>query len=130
MIIIDEFKQITLIKSRQIEEEYRVKLNANLNSKKCFSSDEEKKEDKKAYVENNKALIKEYVEKNKEKRKEQSKEWREKNKEKLKEYNKAYQRKYDVVVCECGCISSKTHISRHKKTQKHIKQITALQILN
>ena len=43
MIIVDERKQITLIKSRMVEEEWRVKPNANLNSIKCFISDEERK---------------------------------------------------------------------------------------
>jgi len=131
MIIIDELKQITLIKSRQIEEEYRVKLNANLNSNKCLTSCEERKEYKKEYYENNKAHIKEYLENNKEKRKELKKVYYDANKEKFKEKSKAYyQENNEEVVCECGCISSKKHIARHKQSAKHIKLITALQILN
>ena len=151
MIIIDELKQVTLIKSRQIEEDYRVKLNANLNSKKCFTTPEERKEYKKEYVENNKALIKEYVEKNKEKIAQHHREWREKNKEQLVEKKQKYyrqnkehlsecskkrylkktnQEQLKIIVgetitceCECGCVVKKKGLSAHKLTQKHINLI-------
>ena len=126
----DEFKiveigyreQITLTQSHQIEEEYRKELKATLNTRQCFQTEEETKEQKKyhsrMWYKNNKELVREqdkvYRQNNKEKIKEQTKQYRENNKERIKEYNK------NKVVCECGCEINKSHISRHIKTQKHI----------
>ena len=94
MIEIGTAEQLTKRQAEKIEEEYRVKLNAKLNSHKCFCTQEEKKETiakyKKEYRQNNletfRAHDKEYYNKNKEKRNEYSKEYRENNKEKLAEY--------------------------------------------
>ena len=60
------------------------------------------------------------------------KEYYENNKDKLldnmKDYSKTYRKnnKDDIAIkskekitCECGCISTKYNISKHKKTQKH-----------
>jgi hypothetical protein len=44
-------------------------------------------------------------------------EYRIKNKEKVEEYKKKR------VICECGCEVSNDGISRHKKTDKHIKMM-------
>jgi hypothetical protein len=179
MVIVDELKQLTLIKSRMIEEEWRLKLNANLNSQKCFGAEtkeeyyakyraehQEKsieyrkqyraknremliKRDK-DYYENNKDIMnkkqKEYNEKNKEHvsalRKERcntieykekkakiDKLYREANEEKLKEKSKAWYeanretvrvKASEKITCVCGCVTTKQHLTRHMKTQKHL----------
>ena len=78
------------------EEEVRKFLNSNLNSNKCFITKEEKKEEKKEY-----------------------------NKEYKKDYNQKYkeiisQKSSEIITCECGCKSTKTNISKHRKTKKHL----------
>ena len=113
MVIVDEQKQITLNKSRMIEEEWRVKLNANLNSIKCFLSDEEKKE----HYRNTKDRIEyltHYRVKNKDTICEKKKEYYEKNKEIVLE------KASEKVTCVCGCVINKCHLPRHMRTQKHL----------
>ena len=68
MIEIGKQEQITLREAEYIEEQYRVELNANMNTRSCFLTEEQKKE---------------Y-------HKEKNKEWRENNPEHIKEYNKKY----------------------------------------
>ena len=136
MVIVDEPKQITLIKSRMIEEEWRVKLNANLNSIKCFTTDEEKKEQQKyvkeRYEKNKDVIIKQrkgYYEKNKDTICEQKKGYREKNKDIIRtkerehyEANKeiVLEKAKEKVTCVCGCVINKCHLARHKQSKKHL----------
>jgi len=88
IVIINECEEgITKTQAHIIEEEFRVKLNANLNSIKCFTTKEEAKEE---YYKNNK----EYKEQNKEKIREKNKEYYEQNKEKIKEECKEYRKEY------------------------------------
>jgi len=54
----------------------------------------------------------------KEYKKNYSKKYREENKE---EINKKATQK---ITCECGCITTKRNIARHKKTKKHINLMT------
>jgi hypothetical protein len=61
------------------EEKYRKEFQANLNSRKAYITEEEKKEYFKEHYENNKEVLKEY-----------KKEYNEANKEKHKEYQKEY----------------------------------------
>ena len=44
MVIIEDCGEITLTEARIKEEEHRVKLNANLNSMRCFRTEEQKEE--------------------------------------------------------------------------------------
>jgi hypothetical protein len=44
MVIIEECGEITFTEARIKEEEHRVKLNANLNTTRCFTTEEQKKE--------------------------------------------------------------------------------------
>jgi len=78
MVPIGTAKQLSFMEARIIEEGYRIKLKAELNTQKCFTTDKEKKE----YYEKNKEWYKEYYEKNKE----WYKEYYENNKEKIAEY--------------------------------------------
>jgi hypothetical protein len=144
MVVVDELKHLTLIKSLMVEEEWRVKLNANLNTNKCFISDEEEVKRKKEYYQNNKDAIreheKEYYQKNKDSISEKKKEYREKNKDILKEYyhnrkeiilehKKEYyiknkemllEKGSEKITCVCGCVTRKDTLTRHMKTQKHL----------
>ena len=126
------------------EEKVRKELNPNLNSIKCFRTEEEKDEwfsqnkdnkkqyDKQLYEENKEKIkqrVKEYREENKEKIKQQAKEYRNIKKESIAARNKEYQQKNkeiiskqrsEKVTCECGCEVSRRNITRHIKSQYHI----------
>ena len=99
------------------EEEIRVKLKANMNSYRCFTTIEQKKEDFNEYRNINKEKIKEqhreYYNENKQKRKEYYND----NKDKIKEQ---HSEKFD---CPCGCISNYGNKSRHFKSAKHLNYL-------
>lgn len=115
----------TFVKAKIKEEEWRVKLNANLNTNVCFSSEEHKKNKKKEtdtkYRENNKEIIEERFNKWKEENKEQYNECKRnydiKNKEKIEE------KKSQKIICDCGCEIRKDSLLRHKKSNKHLNLI-------
>ena len=86
--------------AEQIEEQYRVELNGNLNMIRAFRSEEQKKEYGKEYYENNTEYFKEYYQDNKDR-----------IKEKVGE----------KITCECGFTYTFSHKARHMKSQKHIK---------
>ena len=89
-----------------IEEDYRKELNGNLNMKKCYISEEDRKENFKQYC-------KEYYDENKSKIDEQQKKYYEENKSKIKEQKK------EKITCEkCDSIITIGCISRHQKTKK------------
>ena len=113
MVIIEECSEISFTQAKIKEEEHRVKLNANLNMKKCHVSEEGLKEQKQEYYENNKEHIKEYNKEYYENNKERIKEYRETNKEKLTE-------KFD---CDCGGKYTKDGKAYHLKTNKHLKYV-------
>ena len=112
MIPVAEHKELTSIQARIKEEEYRVNLNAQLNSKAAYRSEEETRQlenvQSKKYYEANKEQLseqrKQFYQENKEELKERSKKWRENNPEKTKEINrkhnqseerKAYMKEYN-----------------------------------
>ena len=72
---------------RAIEETYRKQLNAELNSIRCYRSQEEKKEDKKQYNLDHKEEIKQYNLDHKEEKQEYNKQYYIDNKEKIKQYS-------------------------------------------
>ena len=82
------------------------------------------KENKKKEYENNKEHIKARSSKNyyakHDENKARNRQYRENNREKISEHNK------EKVSCECGCILSRTHISRHRNTDKHKKKMEEL----
>ena len=110
------------------EEELRIELKADMNSQRCYTTDEQKeeqaKEYKKKYYDLNREKVKvrsnEYYKNNKEKASEKMKEYyylnRENNKDKLKE-------KFD---CECGGKYTYSYKSAHIKTAKHQNYINNL----
>ena len=103
------------------EEYWRCHFNSQLNSRRAYTTYEERKEQLKEYRENNKDKIlkysKEYKEQNKDKLLEQQKEYRENNKDKLLIQQK------ERITCECGIICNKSNLSIHKKSKKHLNAI-------
>lgn len=115
------------------EEKTRKYLNANLNTNKCFVTEEEKKEWMSQYRDSNKEYssnyIKQYYENNKEKLNNKSKQYYEKNKEEIKKNSKEYRennkeiiskKQSERITCECGCETTKSNISRHRKSKNHV----------
>jgi len=66
----------------------------------------------KEWYEDNKERIKEYYQNNHQKILEKHKQYHQDNRERRLEKNK------EKITCECGCIVSKNHIARHKRSQK------------
>jgi len=92
------------------EENVRKELNANLNSQRCFVTNEEEKQ---THIDWNKT--------HKEKCRLSSKKWIENNKEKQKEMDKICdKRKAQIITCECGCQLTKGTLLRHRKSKKHL----------
>ena len=56
---------------------------------------------------------KQYYENNKEDIKDKNKQYKENNKEYLKSYSG------EKITCECGCIVTRGHLPRHKRSAKH-----------
>lgn len=118
MVIIDELGDVSKRQAEMKEEEWRVELQANLNSKKCYITEEEEKEYQKEYHTQNRDKILEY-----------QKEYKQQNKDKIAEQMNAYQKIYykqnrdkinEKIICECGSEISNQHLARHKKTAKHL----------
>jgi len=105
------------IQARIREEEWRVKLNACLNTKRSYTSKEQRKEDlenwDKTHADEIKKRKKQYHIDNADKIKAQQTQYREKYADEYKAYNS------QEVQCECGSIIRKDGESRHKKTLKH-----------
>ena len=108
MIEIGKKEQLTKRQADQVEEEYRQELKANMNAIRCYTTEEQKREQQKEIYKN----------------------YRDQNKAKILDYRQNYykenrdliiEKQREKVNCECGCIVSKSYISSHKKLQKHIK---------
>ena len=87
MIPIAEYKQISLVESKIKEEEYRVNLEAKLNSKAAYKSKEES-------IQNQRKNNKNYYQANQEKMKERYKLYYQENQEKIKERGREYGKTY------------------------------------
>ena len=103
-------------KERYYIEKYKnIVLNKLLPTRTC----KEWHKDNKEYVKQKK---KEYHEKNKEHFKQKKKEYREKNKDEIK-------KKVSIKInCPCGGSTTKNHITRHCKTNKHQNYLKSLNI--
>jgi hypothetical protein len=124
MVFIEKFPCSNRREAEAREEELRKELNGNLNAKKAFITEEQKKEYHKVHYENNKIEIKEYLKTHKEKIKEQKKEYYKNNKKIILEKQK---QKY---TCECGSCINMGEKLRHVRSQKHINFINNLEIKN
>ena len=98
MVEIGKQEQLTPQQAKQIEEKYRVELNADMNDCRCFLTEEEKQEQKKEWRENNPDYNKNWRKNNKEHIQEQKKEWYKNNKEHIKKYNQTESRKAKNVA--------------------------------
>lgn len=87
-------------------------------------TNKQKEETNKEWIEKNKERYlekrKEYRNKNKEIITEKMKEWHKNNKEFLKKKNS------EIITCECGCLITNNSLTRHKKTNKHLKLMNSL----
>jgi len=102
MVQLGTREQLTKREAEQIEEEYRQELKANMNSVRCFRTEEQKQEqikecykkyreeNKEKLLEKNKEYLQKYREENKEKLKELNQNWREANRDKVKEQEQKY----------------------------------------
>jgi len=130
--------------AEQIEENYRVELNANMNAQRAFTTPEQMKEDykerhkewrehnadhvyeyNKQYYKKNKGYFNEHNKEYRENNPEYSKHHYEKNKDYYKEYRETnkesiYAHKNEKITCECGCEISRSYLAAHKRTKKHI----------
>ena len=77
--------------------------------------------------------VKEWYNNNKEHRQQYMKEYNEKKKETLTKNKKEYyiehhdeikNQKKEIIICECGCTTTRGHISRHKLTKKHLSKMS------
>ena len=139
MIEIGKKEQLTRRQAEQVEEEYRVELKANMNTRRCYLSEEQKQN----YYEENKDKILEhnqkYYEKNKDKILEHKQEYYQENtdkiKEKLQNYyeankNKIIEKALEKVKCDCGLVFCKGSLLRHQKTPKHINLMNQIKTGN
>jgi hypothetical protein len=112
MVILEDCGEITFTEARIKEEEHRVKLNANLNERKCKGDkkeyDKEYKKTNEKYKENQKEYYKEY-----------------KKLEYVKERKKESDKKYrnQLIICECGRNILLGHKKRHEQSKIHKKLI-------
>jgi hypothetical protein len=128
MIEIGKKEQLTKREAEQVEERYRVELKANMNTQRCYLTEEQKaeqnKEHRQKWYEANRDKIIErqikYNEENKDKLTEYNQNYRDKNKDKINEKQK------EKVKCECGCEIRRSDLSIHKKTKKHIKLMSSI----
>ena len=142
MIEIGRTEQLTLRQAEKIEEYYRVELKASMNGRRCYLSEEQKRELKKEYgneyYKNNKDKIleqaKEYREQNKDKIKQRDNKYYKNNTDKIKEKHKKYREaneeaikanKSEKITCQCGCEVTRSVLARHKKSQNHINIMAA-----
>ena len=136
VIMLQYANRLNKIRASRSAKEYR---EDNVEKLKEYSkiyreeNPEKNKESKKKYYDNNvekqKEKGKKYRKLFSQKIKEKRKIYREENAEKVKEQRKIYRENNsekikEKITCECGSISARNHLSRHKKTQKHLDFIT------
>jgi len=122
MIEIEKYNAVDKLDAHKRErfwlEFYKAPLNTNIPSRtqieRCKDNIDQISEYHKNYYEENKEHYNNYRSENKNIKREYDINYREKNKEKIKET------RGEKITCECGAICSKLHISRHKKSKKHL----------
>ena len=121
MVVIAEVEVNSKTQAEIIEEEHRLKLQANLNEKRCHRTEQQKRECDKLYRENNTEKVKEYL-----------KEYYENNTEKITQYNKEYyennaekikHRQNTKCNCKCGGKYTNANKTIHLNTKKHKKYL-------
>ena len=129
MIEVEKFPCNDKREAESREEYWRCHFNSQLNMKRAYTTEEQKKEQLKERNDRNKSKYKEYREHNGDKISEYQKEYREHNGDKLSEYMKEYReqnkdkisdQKKEQITCVCGCILTKSCLGRHRKAPKHL----------
>ena len=104
MVILGTAEQITKREAQAIEEQYRVAEKATLNMVRCYTTDEQKKEQKKQYYEDNKQKLiekaKKYRQENKADVLEKAKKYYQENRELMLEKSKQYTQAHKEQVKE------------------------------
>jgi hypothetical protein len=113
MIQLGTREQLNKREAEQIEEEYRQELKANMNMRRCFTTEEQKQEQKKDC----------------------DKKYYKSNIDKIVEYHQNYYKENadkinEKVKCECGCMIRRGNLSTHKKRPKHIKLMNQIKTEN
>jgi len=138
MTPLEEYKECqTQVQARIREEEWRVKLNAQLNMIRAFIDEEQCKEEKKKYQQEHKEEILEYKKKYQQEHKEerlkyQKQFYQEHKEERLKYQKQFYQDNADKIKeknkqkcdCECGEKYTQSNKARHEKSIKHQTYLT------
>ena len=154
MIQIGTREQLTKREAEQIEEEYRIQLKANMNTNKCYLTEEQQSNYNKLYYDSNSDIInnrsKTYYQNNRDKVQEYQKQYIINNRDKVQKSRLKYrqdnhdiilerklqyyqdnrdkllERKKERIICECGTETDKTHLSRHRQSKKHIQLMNEL----
>lgn len=121
IILVEECKCNNKNQLRKKEDEYIRNMDC-INKNKAFITDEEKKQYKQQYYEDNKHNILEQVkqnyEQNKDNKLQQMKQYYEQNKEKLLE-----QMKQPKHCDDCNCEIRKSDFKKHERSKKHINNL-------
>ena len=137
MIEIGTAEQLTHTQALQKEEEYRVELKANMNSNRCFQTEQQLKEYNISYRIDNADKLKQKRIDNADKLKDYRKQYRIDNADKIKEKEKRYhadnadkikERRGMKETCECGSKYSHCNRSSHLKTKKHLNYVKSLTV--
>jgi len=119
--------KLNMIKS-YVSKEEAYERDKEISRKYRMEHKEEKSiQNKVWYLKNKEKVIERvhtYYQNNKEKIAEKEKIKYQRNKEKIKENRK------EKTTCECGCEIQKDHLSRHKRTQKHIDLMNKKNLAN
>ena len=129
---------ITLIENvnANTKEELLQKERHYIQSMKCINKFVPLRTQKEYYIDNiehAKTVRKLYYENHKEETAEYHKKWREENKELKQDMDKQYRennkekikaRKSEKITCECGLVVCRDGLSRHKKSQYHINNVS------
>ena len=131
-----EYRVDNKVKIKEQNKQYRVdnkeKFKERNKQYRVDNKEKIKEKDKQYYIENQEKIKeqnKQYKIDNKDKIAEQNKQYKIDNKEKIKEYKKQYwvdnrEKLKQKITCECGCVILKGNITRHYKSNKHLKLIS------
>ena len=119
----------------KINDAYQNKLHDNERCKVHYAENKIYiQHQQKQYRDNNKEKLQQYKEDHKEEIQQRQKQYREANKEIIKEKKKQnYETNKEQIIqkleCECGCMISKIHLSRHLKTAKHVELLKQKEVI-
>lgn len=113
-------------KAEAREEDWRLKLSANLNNNRCFLTDDQRKEYQcsysKDYRDRNPEYYRNYSKKYREEHPQYFKEWRNRN----PGYHNAWRaNKEEFYMCECSRMVNKLRKKLHEATNLHAKGMSA-----